>query len=981
MWSCSSAFQRVASLMFMAPKLKPQRLHQKTGAEQLVKKARTMTTESSMKDAFSQYADYLNNFNEKRERVVKASRDITMNSKKVIFQVHRLSKDNKEEVLEKAGKDLEAVREQHFARLMKELQGTDFWKLRRAYSPGVQEYVEAATFYKFCVSGTLSTLDEINSTLLPLSDPSLEPLQINILDYILGLADLTGELMRMAIGRISDGEVEFAQRICQFVRQIHRELLLVVPQMDDSYDMKSKMEVMLQSVIKIENACFSVHVRGSEYIPLLGDDAPTSFLLGETRDLISSLPSEKGWLVSQIYQFQGRWHTEALLQGILTCQKHFKAKDSDIILVTNPKSGTTWLKSLVFALINRHKFPVSSGDHPLLVTNPHLLVPFMEGVYYESPDFDFSLLPFPRLMNTHISHLSLPESVKSSSCQIVYCCRNPKDMFVSLWHFGKKLAPQETADYPLEKAVEAEVYCLTILGSCVGVLVCEPRESEQGLELKKQTEVEVKRIAEFIGCGFTAEEEVSEIVKLCSFESLSRLEVNRQGKLPNGIETNAFFRKGEIGGWRDTLSESLADAIDRTTEEKIKRVLAAEELSKQRTLRSLCCKTFKYEWQNKRNPKDVFVLLWYFMKSLILKEIIMCDNIENIVDPSLMKPPPMNFVKSPISLNVSSDEQLKAGRCRQRVVTRLLRFWKARNAKKDEKLMGVDLLLLDRKIPSNLIQATINVHRLKTFRLWFSLYSGIFHHSSLVLRCASAASSSSNAATAKAPKPSGCNIRAASSSNSTSDREAICSIRLKKMIPLQVEELRGQGAEQYAYKWEKATVQISSTRCTNDDDSCEVTLDEDFLTALEYGMPPPASGMAGDAVDKLCEYKRHHCVSCSEGSAVIIAPNVSSGIKPNIRTFNILLDSYGKKGKYKKMSAVIEFMNIVIYNMNPNPNPDIRRILQFLEEYPTSGYPRTPDPDKDSKIMDPPDKDPDLDTLKLPGYPIRLRPIINTGHY
>ena len=31
----------------------------------------------------------------------------------------------------------------------------------------------------------------------------------------------------------------------------------------------------------------------------------------------------------------------------------------------------------------------------------------------------------------------------------------------------------------------------------------------------------------------------------------------------------------------------------------------------------------------------------------------------------------------------------------------------------------------------------------------------------------------------------------------------------------QVEELRGQGAEQYAYKWEKDTVQISSTRCTS----------------------------------------------------------------------------------------------------------------------------------------------------------------------
>ncbi|CAF2143229.1 unnamed protein product [Brassica napus] len=89
----------------------------------------------------------------------------------------------------------------------------------------------------------------------------------------------------------------------------------------------------------------------------LGSEDPTQ----ETRDLISSLPSEKGWLVSHLYQFQGRWHTQALLQGLLECQKHFEAKDSDIILVTNPKSRTTWLKALVFSLLNRHKFPVSSG--------------------------------------------------------------------------------------------------------------------------------------------------------------------------------------------------------------------------------------------------------------------------------------------------------------------------------------------------------------------------------------------------------------------------------------------------------------------------------------------------------------------------------------------------------------------------------------------------------------------------------------------
>ncbi|KAL3369751.1 hypothetical protein AABB24_007004 [Solanum stoloniferum] len=268
----------------MAPK--PQRIRHLVGTtwQSAMKKARTMSTETdtelSMKDGFSKYADYLNNLNDKRERVVKASRDITMNSKKVIFQVHRMSKQNKEEVLDKAVKDLAAVTDQYLSRLVKELQGTDFWKLRRAYSPGVQEYVEAATLCNFCKTGTLLTLDEMNATLLPLSDPSVEPLQINILDYILGLADLTGELMRLAIGRISEGELDFAEKICSFVREIYRNLTLIAPEMDDSSDMKQKMETMLQSVMKIENACFSVHVRGSEYIPLLGS-ADTSYpLLG-----------------------------------------------------------------------------------------------------------------------------------------------------------------------------------------------------------------------------------------------------------------------------------------------------------------------------------------------------------------------------------------------------------------------------------------------------------------------------------------------------------------------------------------------------------------------------------------------------------------------------------------------------------------------------------------------------------------------------
>ncbi|PKA58489.1 hypothetical protein AXF42_Ash008776 [Apostasia shenzhenica] len=238
-----------------------------------------MSTTSAMKVEFEHHSNYLNELNDKRERVVKASRDVTMNSKKVIFQVHRASKNNREEVLSKAEKDLATVTDHFMSKLVKELHGTDFWKLRRAYTFGVQEYVEAALFCRFCRTGTVLGLNEINATLVPLSHPSDEPLQINVLDYVLGLADLTGELMRLAIGRISEGEVEYAEKICRFVQNIYRELTLLAPIMDDNAEMKKKMETMLQSATKIENACFSVHVRGLEYIPLLGtDDIDYSFM-------------------------------------------------------------------------------------------------------------------------------------------------------------------------------------------------------------------------------------------------------------------------------------------------------------------------------------------------------------------------------------------------------------------------------------------------------------------------------------------------------------------------------------------------------------------------------------------------------------------------------------------------------------------------------------------------------------------------------
>ncbi|XP_071919993.1 cytosolic sulfotransferase 8-like [Coffea arabica] len=83
-------------------------------------------------------------------------------------------------------------------------------------------------------------------------------------------------------------------------------------------------------------------------------------------------PIEGGLLAN----YQGVWFDADLLQATLTFQKNFKANESDIILATMPKSGTTWLKALTISIVNRNNHSVD--ESPLLFSNPHYLVPFLE---------------------------------------------------------------------------------------------------------------------------------------------------------------------------------------------------------------------------------------------------------------------------------------------------------------------------------------------------------------------------------------------------------------------------------------------------------------------------------------------------------------------------------------------------------------------------------------------------------------------------
>ncbi|KAL4068281.1 Translin [Scleroderma yunnanense] len=216
---------------------------------------------------FDEFRQELDSHNDRRERLIKASRDITNLSKNTIFLLHRIMNEDSPDVTKQARHAYQSAMEKLsgvqalYASLKVELEGDLFWRHHRSVSPGLQEYIEALSFAYYLGHASLVTFDQVQKTLLDVNGVPLFPLPVE--DYLLGLSDLTGELMRLAISGIArKGGHDRAREICTFVRQCKAELDKYTPFVKE---LRKKQVVTAQSLEKIENAVYAIVVRSSEY--------------------------------------------------------------------------------------------------------------------------------------------------------------------------------------------------------------------------------------------------------------------------------------------------------------------------------------------------------------------------------------------------------------------------------------------------------------------------------------------------------------------------------------------------------------------------------------------------------------------------------------------------------------------------------------------------------------------------------------------
>ncbi|XP_060533602.1 translin-associated protein X [Cylas formicarius] len=212
---------------------------------------------------FEEYSTELDDKHDRYEKIVKLSRDVTIESKRIIFLLHSTNTDiesKRDLVLQEAFDRLSNLYKTNFRDIALELKGQDHYLYHKAFTAGMQEFIEAFCFYHYIKNKSMPIWLHINNYFQYKED------EVSLLftqyDFILGIADFTGELMRKCINVLSVGNVNECFKLCNFVRSIYTGFLGL--HFWGNKELSKKSNVLRQSLAKMELVCYNIKIRGSE---------------------------------------------------------------------------------------------------------------------------------------------------------------------------------------------------------------------------------------------------------------------------------------------------------------------------------------------------------------------------------------------------------------------------------------------------------------------------------------------------------------------------------------------------------------------------------------------------------------------------------------------------------------------------------------------------------------------------------------------
>lgn len=154
------------------------------------------------KKEFQEMASEMAGFDEKRETIIKDSRDILKLSKQAVYDIHRDDLNYAKKKLDEAEKGI--------LKLKKSISLSKGMEVAGAFYDAQEEFVEAATYFEFVKTGKLLSKKELG---------------VDTDTYLGGLSDLTGELARRAVLKATDGKKDDVKKIRDLIDEIHGQFL------------------------------------------------------------------------------------------------------------------------------------------------------------------------------------------------------------------------------------------------------------------------------------------------------------------------------------------------------------------------------------------------------------------------------------------------------------------------------------------------------------------------------------------------------------------------------------------------------------------------------------------------------------------------------------------------------------------------------------------------------------------------------------
>ena len=238
-------------------------------------------------------------------------------------------------------------------------------------------------------------------------------------------------------------------------------------------------------------------------------------------------------------------------------REKFKLREDDIFVVTYPKSGTTWLQSILKEMLYAGEAePFSKmtlAERLPWTDNPNSLV--LDAI---------EQWPSPRAFKCHHS---TPEEMDDlffkgvRNAKIIYVLRDPRDVSVSLYHHLKKTGIStflSTASFDEfhQKLVRDDTVVLYGLWENHLENWLSKRDEYSMLVLKYEDLIEdsareIGKVAKFIGLDLPAER-ISAIAEKTSFSSAKK-RTDMFGD-DTGLK-NSLLRKGVVGDWVNNFQD------------------------------------------------------------------------------------------------------------------------------------------------------------------------------------------------------------------------------------------------------------------------------------------------------------------------------------------------------------------------------------------------------------------------------------------